>query len=211
MKIIHARKARRGGEREKWGTTDKAQAFDPSRPTDFGVWSSYPLPNQLSASNRIPSLIDLSLLLPSIKCRGDISLGFVCSPSFFSLTAASCLSRVRWFSRALAFRSFHYPLRKMGTTRSLANRVLLAVSSPMRNNISCRAELGRLPLLIPIYQKIMKYFVYDLNNNDNDSIFKQSFLMSKKSTFYKEFMILFQFHKHVWKIQSNQFRYRIFR
>ena len=146
-----------------------------------------------------------------IKVRGDISLAFFCSPSFFSLTAASCLSRVRWSSRALAFRSFHYPLRKMGTTRSLANRVLLAVSSPMRNNISCRAELGRLPLLIPIYQKIMKYFVYDLNNNDNDSIFKQSFLMSKKSTFYKEFMILFQFHKHVWKIQSNQFRYRIFR
>ena len=43
-------KATRGGEREKWGTTDKAQAFDPSRPTDFGVWSSYPLPNQLSTS-----------------------------------------------------------------------------------------------------------------------------------------------------------------
>ena len=39
-KSLHARKARRGGEREKWGTTDKAQPFDPSRPTDFGVWSS---------------------------------------------------------------------------------------------------------------------------------------------------------------------------
>ena len=36
----------RGGERQKWGTTDKAQAFDPSQPTDFGVWSSYPLPIQ---------------------------------------------------------------------------------------------------------------------------------------------------------------------
>ena len=34
-------------------TTDKAQAFDPSRPTDFGVCSSYPLPKQLSASNGI--------------------------------------------------------------------------------------------------------------------------------------------------------------
>ena len=45
------------------------------------------------------------------------------------------------------------------------------------SNIVCRAELDRL-LLIPINQKIMKYFVY-LNNKDNDSIVKQSFLMSK--------------------------------
>ena len=59
-KSPHARKARRGGEREKWKTTDKVQAFNPTRPTDFGVWSSYPLPNQLSASNGIPSLIELS-------------------------------------------------------------------------------------------------------------------------------------------------------
>ena len=63
-------KATRGGEREKWGTTDKAQAFDPSRPTDFGVWSSYPLPNQLSPSNGIPSLVELSLLLSSTNCGG---------------------------------------------------------------------------------------------------------------------------------------------
>ena len=40
-KSPHARNAQRGGEREKRGTTDKAQAFDPSRPTDFGVWISY--------------------------------------------------------------------------------------------------------------------------------------------------------------------------
>ncbi|MCO0615720.1 hypothetical protein M8756_20930, partial [Lutimaribacter sp. EGI FJ00015] len=46
------------------------------------------------------------------------------------------------------------------------------------SNIACRAELDRLPLLIAINQKIMKYFVY-LNNKDNDSIVKQSFLMSK--------------------------------
>ena len=45
------------------------------------------------------------------------------------------------------------------------------------SNIVCRTELDRL-LLIPINQKIMKYFVY-LNNKDNDSIVKQSFLMSK--------------------------------
>ena len=63
-------KATRGGEREKWGTTDKAQAFDPSRSTDFGVWSVHPLPNQLSASNGIPSLIKLSLLLSSVNCGG---------------------------------------------------------------------------------------------------------------------------------------------
>ena len=34
-------------------------------------------------------------------------------------TAASRLSRVGWFSRALAFRSIYYPCGKMGTTRSL--------------------------------------------------------------------------------------------
>ena len=47
------------------------------------------------------------------------SLGFVCSPTFFSLHAASCLSRVGWFLRALAFRLLYYPWGKMGTTRSL--------------------------------------------------------------------------------------------
>ena len=36
-KSPHARKAKRGEEREKWGTKDKAQAFDPSRPND--IWS----------------------------------------------------------------------------------------------------------------------------------------------------------------------------
>ena len=46
------------------------------------------------------------------------------------------------------------------------------------SNIADRAKLGRLLLLIPINQKIMKCFVY-LNNKDNDSIVKQSFLMSK--------------------------------
>jgi len=46
------------------------------------------------------------------------------------------------------------------------------------SNVACRAELGRLPLIIPINQKIINHFVY-LNNKDNDSIIKQSFLMSK--------------------------------
>ena len=44
------------------------------------------------------------------------------------------------------------------------------------SNIACRAELGRLPLIIPINQRIIKYLVY-LNNKDNDSIVKNSFLM----------------------------------
>ena len=48
------------------------------------------------------------------------SLGFVCSPSFFSLPAACRLFSRGWFSRAPAFRSLYYPWGKMGTTRSLA-------------------------------------------------------------------------------------------
>ena len=61
------------------------------------------------------------------------------------------------------------------------------------SNLACRAELGRLPLIIPINQKIMKYFVY-LKSKDDDSIVKQSFLMSKNlhlidnSGFYSNFM-----------------------
>ena len=52
------------------------------------------------------------------------------------------------------------------------------------SNVACRAELGRLPLIIPINQKIMKYFVY-LNNKDNDSILSQTiFPHVEESTFY---------------------------
>ena len=69
------------------------------------------------------------------------------------------------------------------------------------SNIACRAELGRLPLIIPINQRIMKYLVY-LNNKDNDSIVKQSFLMSKNlhlinnSGFYSNFINLKE-HYHI--------------
>ena len=42
------------------------------------------------------------------------SLGFVCSPSVFSLTTPSRLSHVQWFSHALAFRSLVYPWEKWG-------------------------------------------------------------------------------------------------
>ena len=42
------------------------------------------------------------------------------------------------------------------------------------SNLACRAELGRLPLIMPINEKIMKYFIYTyLKNKDNDSIVKQ--------------------------------------
>ena len=44
------------------------------------------------------------------------------------------------------------------------------------SNLACRAELGRLPLVVPINQKILNYFVY-LNNKNNASIVKQAFLM----------------------------------
>ena len=61
-------------------------------------------------------------------------------------------------------------------------------------NVTCRAELDRLLLLIPINQKIMKYFVY-LNNKDNDSIVS---LMSKNlhsmnnSAYYSNFINMFE-------------------
>ena len=69
------------------------------------------------------------------------------------------------------------------------------------SNIACRAELGRLPLIIAINQRIMKYLVY-LNNKDNDSIVKQSFLISKNfhsinnSGFYSNFINLIE-HYHL--------------
>ena len=61
------------------------------------------------------------------------------------------------------------------------------------SNLACKAELGRLTLVIPINEKIIKYVIY-LNNKDNDSIVKQSFLLSKNlhsvnnSGFYSNFM-----------------------
>ena len=50
------------------------------------------------------------------------------------------------------------------------------------SNLACRAELGRLPLIVLINQKIMKYFFY-LNNKNNSSIVKQALLMSKNFHF----------------------------
>ena len=59
MKITPREKRRHAAGREKNEGTDKAQAFDPSRPTDFVL-------TQLRASNGIRSLIELS----SGNCRG---------------------------------------------------------------------------------------------------------------------------------------------
>ena len=65
------------------------------------------------------------------------------------------------------------------------------------SNIACRAELDRLPLLIPINQKIIKCFVY-LNNKDNNSTVKKSFVMSKNlhslnnSGYFSHFINMFE-------------------
>ena len=68
-KSPHARKGETRWGKRKMRDYRQSPSFDTSRLTDFGVWSSYPLPNQLSASNGIPSLIELSLLLSSAsKC-----------------------------------------------------------------------------------------------------------------------------------------------
>ena len=76
------------------------------------------------------------------------------------------------------------------------------------SNLACRAELGRLLLVVPINQKIMKYFVY-LNNKNNTSIAKQAFLMSKNlhsidnSRFYSNFMnMIEQYHSSNVDIES---------
>ena len=45
------------------------------------------------------------------------------------------------------------------------------------SNIACRAELGRFPLSIAISQRILNYILY-LKNKNEDSLVKQSFLMS---------------------------------
>ena len=76
------------------------------------------------------------------------------------------------------------------------------------SNSACRAELRRLPLVVPINQKIMKYFVY-LNNKINASIIKQAFLMLKNlhsinnSGFYPNFMnMIEQYHSSNVDIES---------
>ena len=76
------------------------------------------------------------------------------------------------------------------------------------SNLACRAELGRLPLVVPINQKIMKYFVY-LNNKNNASIVEQAFPMSKNlhsinnSGFYSNFMnMIEQYHSSNVDIES---------
>ena len=67
----------------------------------------------LTDVDRLPwtSQSELCVLRATHKFK---SLNFVCSPSFFSLPTASRLSRLAWFSRALAFCSLDYTWGKMG-------------------------------------------------------------------------------------------------
>ena len=63
---------------------------------------------------------------------------------------------------------------------------------------TCRAELGRFPLIIAINQKIINYFLY-LHNKGNDFIVKQIFLMSadlhsSKSSFYSSVMRMSEYY-----------------
>ena len=87
-KSPHVRKARRGAEREKLGTTDKAQAFDPSRPNDFGV--CVPIPFRmigvliatgafLTDVDRLPLKSQSELCVVRITDKAK-SLAFVGSP-----------------------------------------------------------------------------------------------------------------------------------
>ena len=75
-------------------------------------------------------------------------------------------------------------------------------------NLAYRVELRRLPLILPINQKILKYFVY-LNNKNNASIAKQALLMSKNlhsinnSGFYSNFMnMIEQYHSSNLDLES---------
>ena len=76
-------------------------------------------------------------------------------------------------------------------------------------NLACRAELGRIPLILPINKKIMKYFV-QLNNKNNASIAKQALLMSKNlhsinnSGFYSNFMNMIE-HYHSSNLDLESF------
>ena len=73
------------------------------------------------------------------------SLGFVWSPLFFSLRAASRLSWVGWFSPALAFRSLYYPCGKMGTTRNLhkvSKRLLRLLLGTTKTTDKCGTQFG---------------------------------------------------------------------
>ena len=76
------------------------------------------------------------------------------------------------------------------------------------SNLAHRAELGRLPLVVPINKKIMELFVY-LNNKNNASIVKQAFLMSKNlhsinnSGFHSNFMnMIEQYHSSKIDLES---------
>ena len=137
-KLSLARKTRCGREREKWGTTDKVQALDPSWPTDFGVWSLYRLSNQLSvtkwhsvshwAVNAIVISKHQVLIVAGASWKSIVraalkvkSLGFACSPSFsLSLSCVTFLTCGDFYACSYFARST-IPEGKWGSTRSLIN------------------------------------------------------------------------------------------
>ena len=120
------------------GFPPSTQANCPCSYSNILVWKGLRVPgSMLNTSTRITGVVDYEHpLFPSgiaerernatarenhpTQERWDAAgrekherLGFVCSPWFVSLPAASRLSRVGWFSCAHAFRSLYYPWGKM--------------------------------------------------------------------------------------------------
>ena len=99
--------------------------------------------NPLEALNWFQRLYELHT--PKSVGRDGQKLGFVWSPLFFSLRAASRLSWVGWFSPALAFRSLYYPCGKMGTTRNLhkvSKRLLRLLLGTTKTTDKCGTQFG---------------------------------------------------------------------
>ena len=132
MKIIPCEKGkmRRGREKNE-GLQTKSKLLTLQWPTDFGVWSLYCLSNQLSvtkwdsfshwAVNAIVISKHQVLIVAGASWKSIVraalkvkSLGFACSPSFFSLSVVCRLSHRGWFLRMHVFCSLYYPWGKMG-------------------------------------------------------------------------------------------------
>ena len=126
----HMRKVRHGREREKWGTTGKAFAFDFANSDWFFHGNLSTTVKNAAAAN--DSSMREGIPLDALNWHSKIDQlavksqkhGFnVCSPSLFSFFAASCLSHVGWynvFSHTFVFCSLYYPWGKSrNSTHSL--------------------------------------------------------------------------------------------
>ena len=75
-------------------------------------------------------------------------------------------------------------ISSLGTVRRSKKKTHLQFSkhflevSKKASNVACRTELGKIPLITAVNQKIMNYSTY-LLSKDNCSIVKQIFLMSQ--------------------------------